>query len=151
MKIWKLRAKRSDETLLTIEESMRLDAALEATENQIVVKSVKNLSDEEPSLAWRSSLNTRLGSAYTKKRSSTVWMRALWAVGCGCVAWIAFVFVTTVRPEERPIREHSVAQVSVEDAILADHQDAVSQTSLGIYIGYGDPQDAEASLDETRS
>lgn len=149
MKIKLLCKKAIDEKALSLEESVRLDAALEATQNSDMIRAVKNLGDDEPSLMWRSSLNTKLVGVSSHKRTKVVWTRFAWAAACGC----AFILTFSVRPGSPPNvvgdTNYVVApSTSIEDTILADHQDAVSQSSLGVYISYGDAMISEAPRDE---
>lgn len=137
------------ESPLSAEESLRLDAALEATQDPSLSSAIRNLGDEEPSLAWRSGLNAKLFAISSKKKARVFWTRLTWATACGCALVLAF----SVRPAPPEKSGHSAIVASgstVEDAIMADHQDAVSQTSLGIFVGYGDSQSAEALFNEPR-
>lgn len=144
------RNKLSDERPMTLEESARLDAALQATEDPNVLNAIKAMGDAEPSLAWRSSLNARLMATANKKRKQAVLYRASWAFACGCALWVGLLLVQPRQAQTEPSQDPKVAQASIEELILDDHFDAMSQASLGIYIGYGETEATKTTDDELR-
>lgn len=134
------RKQNEDEHAFSLIESAQLDARLEASYDEALNAAIKNLDDPQPSLAWRSQLNARLASEVKRKKTKSVWMRTAYAGATAFVLFAAFA----LRPEPNdPVKSsQSVAlanDVSIEEAILSDHQDSAAQTSLGIYVSHEGP------------
>jgi hypothetical protein len=124
---------------LTAEESLRLDAALEAQER--VASVVSGLPDEAPSLSWRSELNQRLARVSRTRRAGPVWRFGIAAVGMAAVSLMVISLLQPVPSESGGVKTavaEGKAKASLEDAILAEHNDATSQASLGVHVSYNE-------------
>ncbi len=126
------------ENELSAEESLRLDEALEATGSAAARRAVRALHDDAPSMAWRSDLNEKLGKASRRQRTLVTWRYGL-AVTAGATAM--FLFVNFWQPgsidgstviDPRPVAESA----SMEDDILSDHQNAMTQASMGVIVSF---------------
>lgn len=133
--------KLTQEQPLGAEEALRLDAALEGPEGRSIALAVSNLAEDAPSLAWRSGLNEAL-SKVSRRRRAVVVLR--FGFGATAVAAACFLVATFFQPMQptAPVGNQSVAdnkpEESLEDAILAGHQDAMNQASLGVTVSFGE-------------
>ncbi|MCH8978937.1 MAG: hypothetical protein IH945_06805 [Armatimonadetes bacterium] len=126
------------ESDLSAEESLRLDEALEAKGSAAVARAVRELPDDAPSMAWRSDLNEKLGKASRKQRVLVTWRYGL-AVTAGATAMFLFVNFGQPGPVEDPIVRKGtqiVESTSLEDDILSDHQNAMTQASMGVIVSF---------------
>ena len=126
------------ENELSAEESLRLDEALEATGSAAAGRAVRELPDDAPSMAWRSDLNEKLGKASRRQRTLLIWRYGL-AVTAGATAMFLAVSLgqpvpgkTTTLNEPPPVTEAA----SLEDDILSDHQNAMTQASMGVIVSF---------------
>ena len=134
----KLLLKIEAENDLSAEESLRLDEALEATGSAGAGRIVRGLGDEAPSMAWRSDLNEKLFKGSRRRRTAVIWRYGL-AVTVGAAAMFLFVNFdqpipgkTTTFNETAPISQAA----SLEDDILSDHQNAMTQASMGVIVSF---------------
>ena len=120
---------------LTVEEALRLDGALESEKSVLISKMVAGLEDDAPSLVWRSALNSKLEAASRKRRTAVVWRFGLAA---SAVAAGSFLIVGLLRPVEKDAPRVMTAdnEVSVEEAILGEHEYATGQASLGVHVSF---------------
>jgi hypothetical protein len=135
--------KLKGEQPLSAEEALRLDSALESERGQMVASIVSGLVDESPSLAWRSSLNERLAKSARKSRAALAWRFGFGATAAAATFVLAVILMqpTSVPDRAAPEPRNTVDNTpkeSVEDAILAGHQDVVQQASLGVSVAYND-------------
>lgn len=131
----KLLRKIEAEEQLSAEESLRLDEALEASD---VAGAVRALGDEAPSMAWRSQLNEKLGKATRRQRTRVMWRYGL-AVTAGASAMFLFFSLGQQVPTENETlvaRPPIADSTSLEDDILSDHQDAMTQASMGVIVSF---------------
>lgn len=129
--------KLNGEQPLTAEESLRLDAALET--QAPVASVVAGLPDESPSMSWRSGLNQRLAKVSRTRRAAPVWRLGIAAVGVAAASLLVVSLLQPVPPDNGPVKTtvaESKVKPSLEDAILAEHNDATSQASLGVHVSY---------------
>lgn len=121
---------------LSVEESLRLDEALDGMEHTAHVLS--QLKDDAPSLAWRSQLNDRLAKEVSqgKKRVAIKWFGSLAATSA--VALAAFVMVKNLpgaTPQSKSETPVVVAQhegPSVEESLVSAHKEADMENSMGV-------------------
>lgn len=122
---------------LSAEESLRLDEALEATGSAAAGRAVHALHDDAPSMAWRSDLNEKLGKASRRQRTLVIWRYGL-AVTAGATAM--FLVVSFGQPIPRgptPVMPPQISDsASLEDDIVSDHQNAVTQISMGVIVSF---------------
>ena len=119
---------------LSVEEALALDGALEGARSQAVSRLVSGLDDDALSLRWRSELNQKLMSASRQRRAASYWRFGLTAsaVTAACVFALS-LFNPLPERESPPVR---IAEQSVEDAILSEHQGAVGEASLGVHVPF---------------
>ena len=128
-----LKQKLYSEQPLSVEESLRLDEVLE--QDSVSSKVLLHLTDEAPSMAWRSQLNARLSaeSAKTKKRTAFRWVSGL--ATTAAVAACAVMFAPTLNsrssvssPQARVVHEGP----SVEESLVSAHKEADLENGLGV-------------------
>ena len=123
---------------LSAEESLRLDEALESKASAAAVSAVRALGDEAPSLAWRSDLNEKLMKGSRRRRTQVMWRYGL-AVTAGATAMFLFVnFSQPIPGKTTTFGEpaHVSQAASLEDDVLSDHQNAMTQASMGVIVSF---------------
>ncbi|HRF58610.1 MAG TPA: hypothetical protein PLH94_01695 [Fimbriimonadaceae bacterium] len=117
---------------LSRDEQIRLEMALDSREHAEIRSWVGELTDEDPSLAWRSALNERLHAVRTPVRQPK--MRWRWAsvMGLGLASALTLtVYLVGLKPTANPGTTSSGEKASVEANLLAAHQDGLSMLDLG--------------------
>lgn len=110
-----LRRKLEQGLPLDDQESKLLDSELERT--QPVSQWVRGLPDEEPSLAWRSSLNAKLGVMARVQRRKLFWRYgSAAATACACGLAVFLAVHLTMGPNGEP------ATGGVEEFMVQSHQ-----------------------------
>ena len=129
-----MKKKLIEEQALTIEESLRLDEALES--QTIVPRLMGRLEDGAPSLAWRSALNEKL-LAQTGRRKRVSTFR--WVSGFAATTAICLVaFIAVPRSQSGPIVDNPVTKVAnsngggLEESLLTAHLEADIESGLGV-------------------
>ncbi|MBX3097392.1 MAG: hypothetical protein KF812_11065 [Fimbriimonadaceae bacterium] len=125
MNQWNEKARK--ELPMDMEEMLALDEALNQSES---VKSVlSSLTDEEPSLAWRSELNEKIASIKPRRPKLALWVPiSASAIAAATLAIVLFI----PRNTERPAEVLSQSDRSVEALILRSHREAEAATVLGV-------------------
>lgn len=133
--------KLRDDHALTVEDTLRLDEALEA--GKPLAGLLKSLDDSTPSLAWRSELNQKLLLVSKKGRRS---LGLRWVSGFAAVAAVTLVaFVAVRKPEPRPdVRRtvpvaQSVANANIEESLVKAHFEADMESGLGFATVQSEP------------
>jgi hypothetical protein len=141
-----LKKKLTDEQPLTVEETLRLD---EAIEGQTVVPALlAGLDDTSPSLAWRSELNQKLllQSGRHKRHTTFRWFSGVAAAA----ALVAVAFLSVPRPTKTEFVREPLAGVSkpavkegpsVEESLLTAHREADLESGMG--ISFDGPSDSK--------
>lgn len=128
--------KLHDETPLTAVEALQLDELLEAQSSERVAHTVAALPEEEPSLAWRSQLNSRLAEM-APAPARKPWGR--WLGVTGLVAAGVMAIAIVVGPFGLvPGGKAAPGKVDVSAEVLSAHQEdemLVSANKLGLDIG----------------
>lgn len=125
--------KMISEQPLTAEESLRLDEALARQDESLLVKSLAAHTNDEPSLAWRSALNSRLGRSAGRARRAKF---LGWGAGTAAVAAAALALVTLMTPPA-PSPSLNMARsdkASLEELLITEHRDAVTRASLDVPV-----------------
>ena len=130
--------KALQELPMTVEEALQLDAELEKGASRAVAGLVSQLPDNPPSLAWRSSLNDRLMRLRVVPRPVRVWIAG--AAATAAVALCSLLWFPTLQRGGQADRASVVgdSQQSLEEAILAEHQDSAGHASLGVYASFAE-------------
>jgi len=143
---FELKKKLMDEQPLTVEETLRLDQAIEA--QNVVTGLMAGLEDQAPSLAWRSDLNQRLllQSERHKRRSAFRWFSGFAAAAATVTAFTLFAIPRSVAPviDDKPVvaKQSTPAKdgPSVEESILTAHREADLESGMG--ISFDGPSDS---------
>lgn len=117
---------------LSRDEQIRLEMALDSREHAEVRSWVGELSDDEPSLAWRSALNERLHAVKPPMKQPR--MRWRWAsvMGLGLASALTLtVYLVGLKPTMPSTAPVAPEAASVEASLLAAHQDGLSMLDLG--------------------
>lgn len=131
---WELIKKLQDEQALSVEETLRLDEALETSASTAGL--LNSLDESAPSLAWRSDLNQKLASVSrkTKRQSSFRWLSGFAAAAT--LVFVAFLALPKSRPTVNPNRVTSVARKSeatnIEESLVKAHFEADVESGLGM-------------------
>lgn len=129
---YELRNKVRDEQPLSLEETLRLDEALE-TQTAVGVF-VGELSDGEPSLEWRSGLNNRLLATRTvKKRRTWFTWGSVGIATAAAATWIVMMPLgNKPSPPEprRPVARQSNG--SIEESLISAHREADLESGMGV-------------------
>lgn len=104
------------------------DEQLEGPEQQGIRNLVATLPDDEPSMAWRSQLNDRLRALPSQARRK--WWELAWKPTVGLALAGSLAVLVFVKPSSAPTLE-STPSVSVADAMIAAHREAVVRHELG--------------------
>ncbi len=128
-----------DEQPLTAEEALRLDGALEGEGSKMALHAVSALSEDAPSMTWRSSLNQRLSQVSRMRRTAVYWRFGVAASAVAAASVLVVSFIQPFRPEtvENP-RIADNNEPTVEEAILIEQEDAMGQASLGVHISFNE-------------
>ncbi len=126
-----------EERPLTAEESLRLDEALESQSARLSQAILRDLPEEQPSLAWRSDLNAKLAHASQARKKRQTLLRWLPAMAAPVAAGCAFLLLTTTAPQ-RTITPGTVARhtESIEEKMVDLHQDALAPVAIGVQAPY---------------
>lgn len=119
------------EEALSIEETLRLDAELEA--ESPTPEWLSSLGDATPSLAWRSELNQQLRRHAQRRRHARwfTWGSSLAAGAAACLAFVALF----ANPKAPQVPSTTVAtNERQEGAFVRAHRDAEVQTTLGVSL-----------------
>jgi hypothetical protein len=129
--------KLENEQPLTADEALFLDEVLEGESANVSLLAMGGLSEDSPSLAWRSGLNVELAKV-SRRRRSLVFLR--YGIATGAVAAACASILMLVRPSEQPAPvETRIAQEStVEDAIFSEHESMMGNASLGVHVSFND-------------
>lgn len=127
-----------EERPLTAEESLRLDDALENQSGRLSQAILRDLPEDQPSLAWRSDLNTKLARASQAQKKRQVILRWLPAMAAPVAAGCAFLLLTTTAPQQSTVSPQSVARntESIEEQMVDLHRDAVAPVAIGVQAPY---------------
>lgn len=118
--------KLESEGPLGIEDSLRLDQALEA--QQPVSRLVAGLPEDVPSLEWRSGLNAALAARAARPRR--LWLG--WASGLATTAACAAA-ILAFGPKQGPaVPGPSQTEASVEEMLMSAHNSTEAQEHLGL-------------------
>ena len=123
---------------LSAEESLRLDQALELKGSTAAGRAVGELPDEAPSMAWRSDLNEKLSKGSRQHRNLLMWRYGL-AVSAGATAMFLIVnFGQPIADNAAPFSDPPLVtdSTTLEDDILSDHQNAMTQISMGVVVSF---------------
>jgi len=131
-----------DEKPLTAEEALELDEALESDACEQVAHMVAAQHDDAPSLEWRSELNEKLSSETRKGRKAWFWGVGA-AVSTGAAATLMFLAMFNAPISEGPqggnVADNTAAQTdTLEDLLIEEHQQAMNQEQLGLYVSFED-------------
>jgi hypothetical protein len=110
------------------QNTARIDQALASAESAKIAKLVRNLPEDDPSMAWRSALNERLIEAARRRKVRRSWAR-IWvpAAGLGTSAAIAAsVFFLWVGVPSREV----APELSLEASMVSAHRDNVRFSEL---------------------
>jgi hypothetical protein len=136
--------KLEDERSLTPDEWLRLDDALDSTDARFAQTLVRSLESEEPSLAWRSDLNSRLAQtskAQRQRRLALRWLPIMAApVAAGCAFLVMMTSANrpnnpgfTVSSSKPPVVQ---TQESIEERMMDFHRDALTPLAVGANMPY---------------
>lgn len=117
---------------LSRDEQIRLEMALDSREHAEIRSWVGELTDEDPSLAWRSALNERLHAAKPATREPKLRWRWASVMGLGLASALTLtVYLVGLKPTANPRATSPSEKASVEANLLAAHQDGLSMLDLG--------------------
>lgn len=99
-----------------------------------VVKTwVRELPEDEPSMAWRASLNAKLEAIQPVAKPKSRWASwPVWSSALGMAA-IAFVAIIATRPEVPPMKAAPLAVTT--DMLVDAHVESVARRELGLATG----------------
>lgn len=122
-----------DESTLSLQQALELDEALE--QQGPVARLVGALSDEQPSLAWRSELNAKLERSAARARRSSLsvkWLSGLAAAAAlaTCAVFVAPLFTSPQQPEPLVLTEPKTP--SVEESLVSAHKEADLESGFGV-------------------
>ena len=126
-----------------------IDELLASEAQQMVMRTVRAMPEDVPSMAWRGALNSRLAEKAARARSRR---RMWWVVSpsFGVVA-TAVLFVTVFMPPHphAPIPPQLAPAVSLEDQLFASHSDSVTSQDV---VGSGlSSHEVQQSTDDANS
>jgi hypothetical protein len=106
-----------------------IDELLATDAQQMVMRTVKALPEDVPSMAWRGVLNERLAAKAVKSRSRRrIWWLVSPSFGLVAAAVVCFtVFVPHHAPIQNPVDPPAV---SLEDQLFASHSDSVTSQDV---------------------
>lgn len=131
---WELIKKLQDGQALSVEETLRLDEALESSASSAAL--LHSLGDSAPSLTWRSELNQKLASVSKKSRrqSSFRWLSGFAAAAT--VVFVGFLAVPKAEQDTNPRQATSMARRSeatnIEESLVKAHFEADVESGLGM-------------------
>lgn len=126
-----------------------IDELLASEAQQMVMRTVRAMPEDVPSMAWRGALNARLAQKSARTRSRR---RMWWVVSpsFGLVAAAAICFVVFMPTHNaQPIPLPNPPVVSLEDQLFASHSDSVTTQDV---VGSGlSSQEVQQSTDDSNS
>jgi hypothetical protein len=135
-------------------DTQSIDDLLASEAQQMVMRTVRAMPEDVPSMAWRGALNERLAERAAHVRSR----RRLWWVvspSFGVLAAVAICFAVFM-PSHQPIQAtpdvHSVSSPTLEDQLFASHSDSVTtQDVVGSGLNSQEVQQSgdDANLEDT--
>jgi hypothetical protein len=119
-----------------------LDQLLNAEAQQGVAKLVRDLKDEEPDMAWRAALSSKImeqSVAVQRRRKFNIFLKP--ASGLALASCLALaVVVSTQRPQTVPSNPApAVASASIEKLIIDEHQNVAYATDVS-GVGLAQPE-----------
>lgn len=94
---------------------------------------VKELPEDEPSMAWRASLNAKLEAIQPVAKPRPRWASwPVWSSAAGMAA-IAIIAIVATRPDVNPTVAEPVAVTS--DMLVDAHVESVARHDLGLATG----------------
>lgn len=128
-----LNRKLQSEQPLSVEESLRLDEELDRS--HVSSKVLGLLSDESPSMAWRSQLNARLSAevAKSKKRLAFRWFSGVAATAAVAAFAVLVLPTMTSSPVATPGKSVVAHEgPSVEESLVSAHKEADLENAMGV-------------------
>lgn len=127
--------KLMEEKPLTAEETLRLDEMLSG--KSAVAQVVNSLPEDEPSLAWRSELNSKL-SAMTPKPRKSNFLKIFTAVAVPAAAAVALGLLVFPKlnpsPNSVSIPEVTSNTGGIEEELLLAHNSAEERAALPVSL-----------------
>ncbi|MBS1722074.1 MAG: hypothetical protein JSS66_03595 [Armatimonadetes bacterium] len=132
----KLKKKLVDEQALSAAEALELDQALDSPSLSRALMS--KLTDDEPSLAWRSSLNQSLIKASGAKAASKVlkWGSGIVVTAAAALGIIALLPRPVVEPNRVLVKSQPVMS-NIEESLVSAHKEADLESGLGVSLSQG--------------